>query len=105
MSETDDKQIIRNSTAKFLILVNGAKEDSVEVRYQDGTIWLTQKIMAELFDVNARTINEHLQNIFSSRKLGRNLVIQNFRITARDGKNYFAKHCNLDKELKKVKGD
>ena len=92
----NDKAMIRNSTAEFLIFVHGAKEDGVEVRYQDGTIWLTQKIMGELFDVNVRTVNEHLQTIFSGGELEENSVIRNFRITARDGKNYTVKHYNLD---------
>ena len=96
MNEEDNKKIIRNSTAEFLIFVNGVKEDGVEVRYQDGMIWLTQKTMSELFDVNIRTINEHLQNIFSSGELDENSVIRKFRITARDGKNYNSKHYNLD---------
>ena len=92
----NDKAMIRNSTAEFLIFVHGAKEDGVEVRYQDGTIWLTQKIMAELFDVNVRTVNEHLQNIFSGGELEENSVIRYYRITAHDGKNYTVKHYNLD---------
>ena len=96
MNEEDNKKIIRNSTAEFLIFVNGAKEDGVEVRYQDGMIWLTQKVMSELFDVNIRTVNEHLQNIFSSGELDENSVIRKFRITAQDGKNYNSKHYNLD---------
>ena len=89
-------KMIRNSTAEFLIFVHGAKEDGVEVRYQDGTIWLTQKIMAELFDVNVRTVSEHLQTIFSGGELEEDSVIRNFRITAHDGKNYNVKHYNLD---------
>ena len=74
----------------------GAKEDGVEVRYQDGMIWLTHRAMSELFDVNIRTVNEHLQNIFSSGELDENSVIRKFRITAQDGKNYNSKHYNRD---------
>ena len=96
MSKSNEKKLVRNSTAEFLIFVHGGKEDGVEVRYQEGTIWLTQKIMAELFDVNVRTVNEHLQNIFSGGELEENSVIRNFRITAQDGKNYTVKHYNLD---------
>ncbi len=77
---------IRNSTAEFLIFTNQAGEDGIEVRYQDETIWLTQKLMAELFDVSIPTINEHLKNIFESGELQSDSVIRKFRITAADGK-------------------
>ena len=56
---------------------------------------LTQKMMVELYDVNVRTINEHLVNIFSDRELDENSVIRNFRITASDGKTYNTKHYSL----------
>jgi len=72
----------------------GAK--SIEVRYEDETIWLSQRMMAELFDVDVRTINEHLQNLFSSNELDKTSVIRNFRITATDGKNYNTQFYNLD---------
>lgn len=87
---------IRNSTAEFLIFTQQHNEQSIEVRYEDDEIWLTQKRMAELFDVNVRTINEHLLNIFQSNELNELSVIRNFRITAADGKNYNTKHYNLD---------
>ena len=72
----------------------GAK--SIEVSYEDETIWLSQRMMAELFDVDVRTINEHLQNLFSSNELDKTSVIRNFRITATDGKNYNTQFYNLD---------
>lgn len=87
---------IRNSTSEFLIFTQQAGEKSIEARYEDGTIWLTQKLMAELFGVNIRTINEHLQNIFESHELVQNAVIRKFRITASDGKNYNSQFYNLD---------
>lgn len=87
---------IRNSTAEFLIFTRQAGEDGIEVRYQDETIWLTQKLMAELFGVNVRTVSEHLKNIFSSDELRKDSVIRNFRITATDGKNYNTQFYNLD---------
>lgn len=68
----------------------------VEVTYKDETFWLPQKTMAELFNVNVRTISEHLQNIFSSGELDENSVIRKFRITAADGKSYRTNHYNLD---------
>ena len=91
-----NSQLIRNSTAEFLIFTGQAGEQSIEARYEDETIWLTQKVMAELFDVTVPTINEHLKNIFSSSELEKNSVIRKFRITAADGKNYNTNFYNLD---------
>ena len=94
--KTPPPQLIRNSTAEFLIFTAQAGETSIEVRYEDETVWMTQKMMAELFDVTVPTINEHLKNIFSSGELACGAVIRNFRITAADGKNYSTNHYNLD---------
>ena len=87
---------IYNSTAEFLIFTAQGQDNALEVRYEDQEIWLTQKIMAELFDVDVRTISEHLGNIFKTGELDESTVIRNFRITAADGKNYHVKHYNLD---------
>lgn len=87
---------IRNSTAEFLIFTRQAGEESLEVRFEEETIWLTQKLMAKLFDVSIPTINEHLTNIFASKELDDGAVIRKFRITAADGKTYQAQHYNLD---------
>lgn len=87
---------IRNSTAEFLIFTAQAGEDSIEVRFEDETIWLTQKLMAALFDVDVRTISEHLRNIFDSAELDEEAVIRKFRTTAADGKHYQVQHYNLD---------
>ena len=87
---------IRNSTAEFLIFTGQAGEDDIEVRYQDETIWLTQKLMAELFGVDIRTVSEHLKNIFDSGELETDSVIRKFRITASDGKKYNTQLYNLD---------
>lgn len=89
-------KLIRNSTAEFLIFTNQAGDQSIEVRYEDNEIWLTQKRIAELFEVSLPTINEHLKHIFASEELNELSVIRNFRITAADGKNYNTKHYNLD---------
>jgi len=88
--------MIRNSTAEFLIFTRQAGEDGIEVRYQDKTIWLTQKLIAELFGVDVRTVSEHLKNIFASKELRESSVIRKFRITAADGKNYNTQFYNLD---------
>ena len=87
---------IRNSTAEFLIFTSQSKEDSIEVKYADETVWLSQKMMAKLFDVSIPTINEHLKNIFGSGELHENSVIRNFLITANDGKSYNTNFYNLD---------
>ncbi len=68
----------------------------IDVLYRDENIWLTQKRMAELFDVNIRTISEHLQNIFTSQELDKDSVIRIFRNTAEDGKQYPTQFYNLD---------
>lgn len=90
------KQLIRNSTAEFLIFTGQAGEQSIEARYEDETIWLTQKLIATLFSVSIPTINEHLKNIFDSGELDPDSVIRKFRITAADSKSYTTKHYNLD---------
>ena len=94
---TEPKKLaIRNSTAEFLIFTSQSKEESIEVKYADETVWLTQKMMARLFEVSIPTINEHLRNIFTSGELSESSVIRNFLITARDGKNYNTNFYNLD---------
>ena len=95
-NEQNEKNQIRNSTAEFLIFTSQAGEGSIEVRVEDESIWLTQKLMAELFDVTIPTINEHLKNIFNSDELQQEAVIRKFRITASDGKKYNTNFYNLD---------
>lgn len=87
---------IRNSTAEFLIFVRQSGGEGIQVRFEDETIWLTQKLMAELFGVDVRTISEHLKNIFESNELDADSVIRKFRTTAADGKSYQTRHYNLD---------
>jgi hypothetical protein len=87
---------IRNSTAEFLIFTTANGEDTIEVKVEDETVWLTQKLIAKLFDINVATINEHLKNIFKTNELDENSVIRKFLITASDSKNYNTKHYNLE---------
>lgn len=89
--------IIRSSTAEYLTFIasTGDGERSIEMRYEDENIWLTQKMMAEIYDVDVRTINEHIQKIFHDQELSENSVIRKYRITASDGKNYNTLHYNL----------
>ena len=90
-----DKQI-RNSTAEFLIFTSQNKEDSIEVKVFDETVWLTQNMIAQLFDKGRTTITEHLKNIFESEELDEKSVCREFRHTANDGKTYNTKYYNLD---------
>lgn len=79
------KKLIRNSTAEFLIFTGQAGEQSIEARYEDETLWLSQKLMAELFGVDVRTVSEHLKNIFASHELAPEATIRKFRIVQQEG--------------------
>ncbi len=92
----EEKSIQKNTTAEFLIFTAEKGNPKIEVRVEGEMVWLTQKLMAELFDVDVRTVNEHLQNIFKSQELKEDAVIRIFRITAKDGKGYDTQHYNLD---------
>ena len=96
MKKGNKKLTIRNSTAEFLMFTADTRQDGVEVRFQDETVWLSQKMIAQLFDVAIPTINEHLKNIFNNDELEEKSVVRNFLITASDGKKYKTKHYNLD---------
>ncbi|MDR1896470.1 MAG: virulence RhuM family protein [Prevotellaceae bacterium] len=93
---TEKKLQIRNSTAEFLIFSNQARKDGIEVRVQNETIWLSQKLMAALFDCSTDNISLHLKNIFREKELDENSVTEDFSVTASDGKTYRTKHYNLD---------
>jgi len=93
------KQLIRNSTAEFLIFTGQSGEQSIEARYEDETIWLSQKLMAQLFDVDVRTVNEHLKNIYDKAELTRGATIRKFRIVQTEGKRKVSRNVdfyNLD---------
>jgi len=90
------KKCIRNSTAEFLIFTSQAGENSIEVRVENETVWLTQKLIAELFGVDVRTVSEHFRNIFKDGELQEDSVIRKFRNTASDGKKYLTQFYNLD---------
>ena len=97
MNKKSKEIAIRSSAAEYLTFVAATGDDpaTVEMRYEDENIWLTQKMMGVLYDVNVRTINEHLQNIFRDLEVSKEAVIRKFRITASDGKNYETKHYSL----------
>jgi hypothetical protein len=87
---------IRNSTAEFLVFTTQSGEKGIEVRVEDETVWLTQKLIGVLFDKGRSTITEHLQNIFQTGELDENAVCRDFRHTAEDGKDYSTAFYNLD---------
>ncbi|MFR9524337.1 MAG: virulence RhuM family protein [Rikenellaceae bacterium] len=87
---------IRNSTAEFLIFTSQTNEDGIEVRVERETIWLSQKLMSQLFDCSTDNISLHLKNIFADGELDQNSVTEDYSVTATDGKNYKTKHYNLD---------
>jgi len=95
--KTPKPDLVRSSAAEYLTFVaaSGSQEVSVQMRYEDENIWLTQKMMAQIYDVDVRTVSEHLRNIFQATELEELSVIRKFRITASDGKNYQVKHYNL----------
>ncbi|HFH8879949.1 TPA: virulence RhuM family protein [Streptococcus agalactiae] len=88
---------IRSSAAEYLTFVaaNGDDQEAIEIRYEDENIWLTQKMMAALYDVSVSAINQHLKKIFDDNELDENSVIKKYLITANDGKSYNTKHYNL----------
>ena len=88
--------MIRNSTAEFLMFTADSRQDGLEVRFQDETVWLTQKMMAELFQCSTDNISLHLKNIFKDGELEEISVTEEFSVTASDGKQYRTKHYNLD---------
>ena len=88
---------IHSSAAEYLTYVasTGRNSDSFEMRYEDENIWLTQKMMATLYDVSVSAINQHLKRIFEDDELVEESVIKKYLITASDGKSYSTKHYNL----------
>ena len=96
-----DKKHIRNSTAEFLIFSVQSGGDGLEVRYEDETIWLSQKLMARLFEVTVPTINEHLKNIFEQGEISQDATLRKFRTVqtegsrevAREVDHYNRRHC------------
>lgn len=88
---------IRSSAAEYLTYVAavGGSEQSLEMRYENENVWLTQKMMAELYGVSVPAINQHIKNILEDGELIENSVIKKYLITANDGKKYQANHYNL----------
>lgn len=97
MAKKNNEITIRSSAAEYLTYVasTGESNKNIEVRYEDENIWLTQKMLGILFDVEPHTINYHIKKIFADSELGEDSVTRKFRITADDGKTYNTKHYNL----------
>ncbi|MFA5383813.1 MAG: virulence RhuM family protein [Eubacteriales bacterium] len=88
---------IRSSAAEYLTFIasTGDSQDSFEMRYENENIWLTQKMMATLYDVSVSAINQHIKKVFDDGELDPDPVIKNYLITAADGKQYDTNHYNL----------
>jgi len=95
MAKKREVALVRSSAAEYLTFVAASGQGGVEAMYADENVWLTQKMMAALYDVETHTINYHLKKVFGDRELQEDAVIRNFRITAADGKSYQTKHYNL----------
>ena len=90
-----ETSIVRSSAAEYLTFVAATGKGGFEAVNADENIWLTQKMMGVLYDVETHTVNYHLKKVFSDSEVEEDSVIRNFRITAADGKNYNTKHYNL----------
>ena len=97
MPSHEPKHPIRSSAAEYLTFVaaTGDGVESMEMRYEDENIWLTQKMMAALYDVSVSAINQHLKTIFEDGELDKEAVIKKYLITAADGKQYNTNHYSL----------
>ena len=87
--------LLRSSAAEYLTFVAASGGGGVEAVYADENVWLSQKMMAQLYDVEVPTVNYHLKKVFADSELEEEAVVRKFRITASDGKTYDTKHYNL----------
>jgi hypothetical protein len=87
--------LVRSSAAEYLTFVAASGQGGVEAVYADENIWLSQKMMGVLYNVETHTVNYHLKKVFADNELQEDSVIRNFRITAADGKTYGTQHYNL----------
>ena len=96
MNNKNNKITIRSSAAEYLTYVaaTGENPESIEMRYEDENIWLTQKLLATLYDVNLATINEHIKNIYADNELEENRTIRKFRIVQNEGNRQVSRDVN-----------
>ena len=87
MAKRKKADIIRSSAAEYLTFVSatGAADEGIEVRYEDENVWLTQKLMAQLYGVEPNTINYHLDQIYADNELPKDATIRKFRIVQTEG--------------------
>jgi len=95
MSKKNKIEIARSSAAEYLNFVAAGGNGGVDAIYSDENVWLSQKMIGQLYDVETHTVNYHLKKVFADSELEEASVIRNFRITAADGKVYDTKHYNL----------
>lgn len=100
MKDKREVSIVRSSAAEYLTFVasTGADESSIEMRYEDENIWLTQKMMSILYDIDVRTINDHIKKIYTDGEQDEKATIRNFRIVQKEGNRQVSrdvKHYNL----------
>ena len=95
MGKKNEVSILRSSAAEYLTFLTAAGQGDVNAIYADENVWLSQKMMGLLYDVESHTVTYHLQKAFKSGELDENSVTRIFRVTASDGKPYDTKHFNL----------
>ena len=97
MKQKKEEMTVHSSAAEYLtyLAATGEDETSIEIRYEDENIWLTQKMMAELYNVSVPAINQHLKTIFDDKELDEQSVVKKYLITAGDNKRYNTNHYNL----------
>ena len=97
MQKKKNEVTIHSSAAEYLtfIAAEGGTAEKFEIRYEDENIWLTQRMMAELYGVSVSAVNQHLNSVFSDGELMEDSVVKKYLITASDGKRYNTLHYNL----------
>ena len=96
MNKQKTTNLVRSSAVEYLSFIASTGQSGVEAIYENESVWLSQKMMATLYDVQTHTINYHLKKIFTDMELREDSVIRKFRITGSDGKNYETLHYNLN---------
>lgn len=95
MTASDNNSLVHFSVAEHLIFIASTGGGRVDAIYADENIWLTQKMMGVLYNIEANNINYHLKDLFSDSKLIEDTVVRNSRIAANDGKNYNTKYNKI----------
>jgi len=101
----DEVSLVRSSAAEYLTFVAASGQGGVEAVYADENVWLSQKMMGVLYDVETHTVNYHLKKVFEDAELEADSVVRNFRITAADGKTYDTRHYNLSATFAEATAD